>query len=794
MNAPFSNSPRFSEADEWITSNESPEATEPTGRETMPRIATHLREQFGVSLPEAIQLVTQWSVANCDAPASDTEVAQIVRRTYSADRAPTPAAGQQFSSKLEAALEAMRRGFNVFPLVPNTKRPAIEQWQHAATKDVARITQWWTENPDYNIGISMDGYAAVDIDTRHGGWDTFKELSLTEDLPNHRTLLTRTASNGAHMIYSVPEGERLKNGANKFGQGIDLKTGAGAYLVAPGSTIGDKAYSWTNDRPIALMPPGLLERARGSAPTTKSSAAGKRLVEEDDDAVRLATNWLTDRAPDGEAGSRDNTAFKVAAKLYDFGVSKTTALELLHEWNERRCSPPLEPEELERIADSAGRNRSNPIGVRHPANAEGFEPVEIAPRTQGARGEFETGKKDEPLARPYVLKDPTTIPPREWLIPGILCRRNLSILAGPPGVSKTTLLLTVALALVTGREDLLGLTVKKRCRVWFWNQEDPLDELERRIAAICLAFGVSDEDLLDADGKPMLWLNSGVDEPLLLATVDGNRKMKRGNAINKMIEEIRAKKIDVVLLDPMVEFHEAEESDNAQMRKVMGCAREIIVATGCAGYIGTHTRKPDKSSSKGFAGDMDAIRGASAQVGAARIVHTLLLASADDAKRWGMEDSHLNYVRLDMAKNNLGRRWAEPRWFKFDEIPIGMERELVGVLRPAHLAGEAEPDRLEILAAAMKAAGLEEARASVVISMLPEHQKRLFGKTKANWSREVQKAFVGPPGAKTEHGTLSWSCAGERSPTMLHLQSASSAQSDPNDNDADRKPTDKSIN
>jgi hypothetical protein len=151
-----------------------------------------------------------------------------------------------------------------------------------------------------------------------------------------------------------------------------------------------------------------------------------------------------------------------------------------------------------------------------------------------------------------------------------------------------------------------------------------------------------------------------------------------------------------------------------------------------------------------------------------------MLASADDAKHWPLEGSHLNYVRLDMAKNNLGRRWSEPRWFKFDEIPIGMEAEMVGVLRPVQLSGQAD-NRLEILAAAMKAAGWGEARVSAVVNALPEHQKKLFGKNRTHWAREVQKAFVGPPAAITEHGNLSWSCAGKKSPKMLRLQSAPSA-------------------
>jgi hypothetical protein len=90
-----------------------------------------------------------------------------------------------------------------------------------------------------------------------------------------------------------------------------------------------------------------------------------------------------------------------------------------------------------------------------------------------------------------------------------------------------------------------------------------------------------------------------------------------------------------------------------------------------------------------------------------------------------------------------------------------------------------------MLAAAMKAARWGEARVSAVIDALPEHQKKLFGKNKTHWAREVQKAFVGPPEAVTEHGILSWSCAGKKSPTMLRLQSAPSAPTGANGSGAD---------
>jgi AAA domain len=329
----------------------------------------------------------------------------------------------------------------------------------------------------------------------------------------------------------------------------------------------------------------------------------------------------------------------------------------------------------------------------------------------------------------------------------------------------------VALALATGREDILGIPVIKRSRVSFWNQEDPIDELQRRVAAICKAFDIKDDEL-NENGKPMLWLNSGVDDPFFLATAGQRQQVKRAASVDDMITEIKANKIDALILDPMVEFHETEESDNGKMRRVMGFAREIVTATGCACHIGTHTRKPDKASSKSYAGDMDVVRGASSQVGAARIAHTLFQASKDDAKEWRMEGPHYEYVRLDMAKNNLGKRWSEPRWFKLGEERIG--EDPVGVLKPVSL-GPTIDDRADILAEAMRNASRDKAKAKDVIAGLPEDRKKLFGKNPAHWAKEAQKAFVGPPEHRSKWGVLSWSCAGERSPMWLHLKPAPTA-------------------
>ena len=51
-------SPRLLEAFWWINS-ESPDTTEPTGREKIPEMVTHLYEQYRVTLAETVDLVRQ---------------------------------------------------------------------------------------------------------------------------------------------------------------------------------------------------------------------------------------------------------------------------------------------------------------------------------------------------------------------------------------------------------------------------------------------------------------------------------------------------------------------------------------------------------------------------------------------------------------------------------------------------------------------------------------------------------------------------------------------------------------
>ena len=257
--------------------------------------------------------------------------------------------------------------------VKAAKAALVFDWPNLATQDPEQIRKWWTQWPRANVGGATNDFIVVDIDPRNGGDDTFAGLLAVEyDFPE--TATTRSQSGGRHLIYVAPDGPvKGDTKGDVLGVGIDVKA-RGGYVVMPGSTIEGRMYTRENARPPAFAPQWIVERLKTARP--KTAAAGKRVVEEDETAIEMATQWMLKHAPTAEYGAIDDTTYKVAARLYDFGVTEQTALEIMLEWNELRCSPPGDLDRLEVVVRSAGRNRENAIGSKHPG-ASGFDAVEI---------------------------------------------------------------------------------------------------------------------------------------------------------------------------------------------------------------------------------------------------------------------------------------------------------------------------------------------------------------------------------------------------------------------------------
>lgn len=554
-------------------------------------------------------------------------------------------------SKLDQALRAAALGIPVFRLRINGKKPH-KGWQSEATTDSHKVRELWAEDPDANIGWAMGrGHVAIDVDIkkeRQGDKSLFEFELKNGDLPD--SLINVTATNGWHVILATDHKIGNDNTGKWIGRGVDVK-GEGGYVVGAGSTIDGIPYRSEFER-IAQAPHWLV--ALTTPPIEKQS--DRPIADIDtDQAIERARQWLQQEAPpaiEGQGG--DHTAFTVAAKLRDLAISEPQALDLMLEhWNEL-CTPPWDPEQLQQKVRNAYQYAS-----RAPGNAS-------------AEADFETEQPKTPWPTPVAPFDFASLTPPDWLLGTLLARKYLSLLVAPPGAGKTKLTLLAAVALASGKGEVIGMKMLKGAqRVWMINGEDSMEDMHRNLAAAMTIANVTWDDFKDADGNTRLHINSGHEQRIQVARLDGSKRVTSADQ-PWLIERCKANRIDVLFIDPLIEFHPCNENDNGEMGAVASLVRSIAIQAECAVLLVHHTRKRDKAAANGMAGDMDSARGAGALIGAARIVKTFYQMEQKEQRIYGVtEQEARRLIKLTDAKSNIAAMADDHHWFRMRSVLVG---------------------------------------------------------------------------------------------------------------------------
>jgi hypothetical protein len=265
----------------------------------------------------------------------------------------------------------------------------------------------------------------------------------------------------------------------------------------------------------------------------------------------------------------------------------------------------------------------------------------------------------------YIWRDPSRIPPREWLYDRHYVRDYVTATVAAPGVGKTSLALAEALAMVTGK-PLLDVPVRKPLRIWYWNGEDPLDEIERRVAALCLHYQLRPDDL---GGR--LYFDSGRNIPIIVGEIVKNSPQIDKAVVDALAGECIAKKIDLLMLDPLVSAHKVPESDNGSMDYIVKAAFGAVAERANIGVdLQVHVRKGPAGTSNDYT--VDDARGASAQIGAYRSVRVLNRMAAQERDQLGIaaDEAQLTF-RVDMGKQNMQRPSSTAIWRKLVSVPLG---------------------------------------------------------------------------------------------------------------------------
>lgn len=235
------------------------------------------------------------------------------------------------SDPLTAALTAAGRGWHVFPLHPDSKRPAVRDWEGRATTDPDRIQRCWSAG-SYGVGVACgpSGLVVVDLDTTAAdaatrpeewdmlgisdGLDVFTVLASKAGASWPATYTVRTPSGGLHLYFTAPARLGLRNTQGRLGWKIDTRA-AGGYVVAAGSTVIGLPYVVVDDQAPVVLPRWLANPLRPPAPPPPATLTPTATAARGDAYVAAAIRGETQRVQTAPRGQHNHSLYIAACAL-----------------------------------------------------------------------------------------------------------------------------------------------------------------------------------------------------------------------------------------------------------------------------------------------------------------------------------------------------------------------------------------------------------------------------------------------------------------------------------------------
>lgn len=605
-----------------------------------------------------------------------------------------------------------------WPVVPawmpserkNFKHPKLVTWRQYQTAPIpqAHHDAWYGATGEHarrpNMGAltgkCSDNQFVIDLDTyknpqAQAWWDRILiEHNSRIDL---ETVEQVTGGGGRQMRFRAPPGFIVPT--YKTPLGVDIRGEGGFAMLPPSLHDSGRAYAWAVGRApweveILDAPQWLLDEIvtlrkqyRGSAGHSRSHPANANPQDE--------FNAFGQRTNGREEYMRDLIWAALIGFYVQSPIGPPPAADMETVWTdyERNCAPktPLAGESNADGLEREGRGR----GLFDEKWADDIQQwntdIAAEAKERVAKEKAEAPKASEPppqpgpetpspspirLIWPFPI-DASKIPPRDWTVPGLLLKRNLTMLVAPPGTGKSLLTLQIAIMVAVGA-NWGGWTTRKAEKVLVINSEDDNDEMLRRLSMAAQDMGV---DPMALAGR--LAIAETLDNIVVARLNAHTKSIIRTPLLADIVKTILDNEIKFVVVDPFAETFEANESDNSQVKWAGVLWREVARQTGCTLLIVHHTKK----YSNDMAGDADASRGGGSMIGIVRALCTLFTMTDDEATALGVSpDERRNFVRFDDAKANYSKPEAA-RWFqkKTITLPNGtgfIPADDVGVLVP----------------------------------------------------------------------------------------------------------------
>jgi hypothetical protein len=336
---------------------------------------------------------------------------------------------------LDYALRYADLGWYVIPVRPD-KKPLDGYGLNSATKDPAVIRNIWGQNPQAGIAIACErsGLVVLDVDPRNGGRETLARLEAERGVI-YSAIASVTQSGGEHRVFKAEPGAVYPG---TLGPGLDVKH-RGYVLVEP-SRGQAGAYAWQGDKnPLKGALPTDAPRLMYGAP---------RQAEERSLTVKTRPGSVIE-APQFYADLR--AALSVISPECEYpqwlrvlqGLSRLSdreaAYELAREWSTGSAKPGH--------TEAAFKDKWRSL-MR--------EDSEVNPRTVFYLAtQADPGWSDKPpalLSPEHPLSFKNALPSGAGVVTAFeyvydrFMSTGVNVVAGAPGVGKTTLVVPLALA------------------------------------------------------------------------------------------------------------------------------------------------------------------------------------------------------------------------------------------------------------------------------------------------------------------------------------------------------------
>lgn len=175
----------------------------------------------------------------------------------------------------------------------------------------------------------------------------------------------------------------------------------------------------------------------------------------------------------------------------------------------------------------------------------------------------------------------------------ILSEGEACLLVGPSGVGKSAFTLGMSLAGAAPRKTTLGLSafeVRKPFTTLFVQSENNMVHTSNRIKIIIK----HNKEL--GNGKNGIFILGQGDDCMLTGELSDLKFQSL--LINHLIEY----NINVLVIDPLISFHNKNENDNAEMRKELDCLKNVCQIAGVSVILVHHAAKGHTAENKGGRG------------------------------------------------------------------------------------------------------------------------------------------------------------------------------------------------